>query len=54
MVTEQAQELLGIIYAPVQTPTAALDEAMSRLAERLTLSAGAKTVDTRVVPGELE
>ncbi len=54
MVTEQAQDLLAIIYVPEQTPTPALDEATSRLAERFTRSAGAKTVNTRVAPAEPE
>jgi len=51
MVTEQAQDLLAIIYAPEQTSAAALDEAMSRLAERFTRSAGAKKISTQVIPG---
>src|SRR6202050_1604784 len=54
MVTEQAQDLLAIIYVPEPTPTAALEEATSRLAERFTRSTGAKTVNTRVAPAEAE
>jgi DNA/RNA-binding domain of Phe-tRNA-synthetase-like protein len=50
MVIEQAQDLLAIIYAPEQTGAAVLDEAMSRLAERFTRSAGAKTVTRQIVP----
>jgi DNA/RNA-binding domain of Phe-tRNA-synthetase-like protein len=50
MVTEQAQDLLAIIYAPEQTSAAALDDAMSRLAERFTRSAGAKTIITQIIP----
>jgi DNA/RNA-binding domain of Phe-tRNA-synthetase-like protein len=50
MVTEQAQDLLAIIYAPEQTSDAALDDAMSRLAQRFTRSTGAKTISTQTVP----
>jgi DNA/RNA-binding domain of Phe-tRNA-synthetase-like protein len=46
MVTEQTRELLTVIYAPSNSRDEAVTQAMTRLGERLTRSAGAQVIRT--------
>ena len=48
MITECTSEILLVIYAPAGAPYAALEDAMGRLAERLSQFAGARTTRTRI------
>jgi len=48
MITECTSEILLVIYAPAGAPDAALEDAMGRLAERLSQFAGARTTRTRI------
>lgn len=41
MITESAQQILTVIYAPVEAPDASIERAMRQLTERLTQFAGA-------------
>lgn len=48
MITESASEILAIIYAPLATPDASVEKAMSRLAERLAKFAGAQAIQSGI------
>lgn len=54
MVTEEARDLLTVIYAPLGAVDKAIEEAMARLGERLTRSAGAQVIRTRILPSGSE
>jgi len=48
MITESARSVLAVIYAPSATPASAIEQAISRLGERLTEFAGAAAVRSAI------
>jgi DNA/RNA-binding domain of Phe-tRNA-synthetase-like protein len=48
MITESAQEILVVIYAPAGASDSALEDAMAKLGERFTQFAGASTAKTSI------
>lgn len=54
MVTEEARDLLTVIYAPLNAVDKVIEEAMTHLGERLTRSAGARVIRTRILPSGSE